>query len=107
MMRRILGGIAVAGLIVAGSAMPASALTKSGTQNCSGGGATVAVRGEQQRIGDELTLTVAGVEQFRGHNVYVVRRDSGLPGTQTWSGNSVSLLLSGTYGSCEPPALTS
>lgn len=102
MRRTIMAGL-VAGALVVGTAFPAAAWTHSGTENCSGGGATVAVRGEQQRLGDRLTLTVAGVILYSGTNVYSQARNSGLTGVRSWSGSSVSLLKAGTDGYCLPP----
>ena len=94
-------GVAVSALM-AGLALPAAALTDSGNTTCTAG-ATVGVVGEQQRFGDTLTVKVAGKILFQGANVYTVGRNSYLTGSQNWSGSSVSLLFSGTYGRCIPP----
>lgn len=44
-----------------------------------------------------------GQQAYQAYNVYVAGGDSGIGGTRSWSGSSVSLLLSGTYGRCVPP----
>lgn len=88
-------------MTVALVAAPAVALSKSGTVTCTHG-ATAAARGEQQRYGDRLTLYVGGNKVFESYNVYTAQGNSNLTGTQSWSGNSVSLLLAGTYGRCIP-----
>lgn len=86
-MRTILrsAGASVAGLAMIGAlALPAAALTDSGTITCTSG-ATVGVRGEQQRFADRLTLYAAGQKVYQSYNVYVAGGDSG------------------TYGRCIPP----
>ncbi|WP_129043483.1 hypothetical protein [Micrococcus luteus] len=95
-------GIGVAGLLAVSGAVPAQALTDSGRQDCSAGGGYVGVRGEQQRYGDYLTVSVGGVSSTKA-NYYVRYWEPGLRGTQTWKADSVSLLLSGSNGYCYYP----
>lgn len=93
MKRTIVTDIASGALILA-SVLPAAALTKSGTQDCTGGGATVAVRGEQQRLGDRLTLKVAGVTLFSKTNVYVCQAQYPMdPGfAQDWTDEQLGIV---------------
>jgi hypothetical protein len=100
-MKRILVGAAAGADLAATVSVPAWALTDSGTISCSGG-AHRAVRGEQQRLGDHLTLKLGGTTVWSGYNVYAKSYVSGGSGTSSWSASSVSLLLSGSYGFCEP-----
>ncbi len=93
----VAGGILLAGV----GAMPAAALTEDGTVKCSGG-AKRAVAGEQQRLYDTLTLHLAGTRVYRESNVYTGSYVAPSGGTSSWSANSVSLLLSGSGGFCQP-----
>jgi len=85
-------------------AVPASALTKSGTINCTGGGALVAVYGKHQRPIDVLKLSVSGVVLFNQKGVYEKTAVSNLTGKRSWSAESISLLLNDSRGKCMPPA---
>lgn len=107
MQRKILAGLASAGIAVGmlgGTAAPASALTASGTVECLGGGSTAGVYGQQQRLGDTLTLSVSGAVIFQQSQTLSQLSNSGIPGTQTWQAHSVSLLINESYGTCFPPA---
>lgn len=95
-------GLAVAAILTVSGALPAHALTDSGRQDCSAGGGYVGVRGEQQRFGDKLTLSVGGVSEAK-YNYYFRYWEPGLRGTQTWKADSVSLLLAGSNGYCYYP----
>lgn len=95
-----LSSLDVGALIIAGGAAPAAALTESGSITCSNG-AKRAVVGEQQRLGDRLTVKLGSVTRSQS-NVYRLRYVAGGGGTSSWSGESVSLLLSGTGGYCQP-----
>lgn len=100
-MKRVLVGAAAGAVLAATVSVPAWSLTDSGTISCSGG-AYRAVRGEQQRLGDRLTLELGSATVWSGYNVYSKTYVSSGSGTSTWSASSESLLLSGSYGFCEP-----
>lgn|SRR5690625_6722 len=106
MRRKVIGTLAAAGIAVGlvGGAPPASALTAEGTAGCLGGGATGAVYGEQQRLGDTLTLTLHHTIIFQGSGLYNHFETTNFTGTLDWSAQSESLLIHESYGTCVPPA---
>lgn len=61
-----------------------------------------AMRGEQQLTATTLTNKIRGVVFWSGTNVKTKISYSNYAGTSGWSGTSSSLLLSGTYGWCQP-----
>lgn len=83
------------------SVTPAAALDDSGSVSC-GTVATAAVRAEQQRIADTMYIYVGGYLRWSGANQYTHIYVSNLQGTRSWLGRFESLLLSGTYGFCQP-----
>lgn len=105
--RKFLAALATIGIafgVLVGGAASASALSKSGTIKCAGGGSVAAVHGEQQLIGHKLKLTVGGATLFNESGVYKKTAISNLTGTRTWSASSISLLLNASKGRCMPPA---
>lgn len=101
MRRTITSAVAAGALVLGVSAIPAAAaLTDSGTITCSHG-AKRAVIGEQQRLYDWLTVAVGGQSRTET-NVYTLGIVANNGGTSTWSATSLSLLLSGTGGYCQP-----
>lgn len=78
---------------------PALASTDSGSLSCSHG-ATIAVRGEQQRLGT-LTIRANGSILDSTTSALVTQKVStAISGG--WSASSASLLYSGSYGWCNP-----
>lgn len=78
---------------------PALAATDSGSLSCSHG-ATIAVKGEQQRL-DTLTIKANGGTLASISNSYTVQRVSNAT-SGSWSPTSNSLLFSGSDGWCNP-----
>lgn len=95
-------GVAVAGLLAISGAVPAQALSESGRKSCNSGGGFVGLQVEQQRFTDTMYFNVGG-RTTKKSKLYKYGFDSGLRMTQNWKGESVSLLLSGTYGYCYYP----
>lgn len=124
-MKRIIGTSAFAELVLASSIAPSYAdadetlttfaaeapgnesvitpnyTTRSGTQNCVGG-ASVAVRGQQERVGDLLTLRVGGIVVYSSRNNLSGTGNSGRTGMHSWQAGSNSLVPSGSYAYCLP-----
>lgn len=98
---KALSAITAARCLTLTTAIAAHAGTDSGPINC--GANIVAVRGEQQLYGDQLTLKVNTQVVYNQKNVYWVNRSSTLTGNRTWYGTSDSLYYAGTYGMCLPP----
>ena len=99
---RVGAGVAVAGLLAVSGAAPAQALSETGGKDCSAGGGYVGLQVEQQRYTDTMYYNVGG-KTTKKPGLYKYGWDSGLRMTQTWTGSSTSLLLSGTYGYCYYP----
>ncbi|MDO5067850.1 MAG: hypothetical protein Q4D96_11270 [Propionibacteriaceae bacterium] len=96
--------LAAAAMLFGSMATPAQAYTEYGRQNCSGGGATVSVRGEMQRLNrGALVLKIGSRVVYRGSNSYVGHGHSYARVTN-WSASAYTLLRSGSYGYCTPPA---
>lgn len=92
-------GIGIVALTLAGVPLVASASTHSGNITCGAGGATVAVRGEMQRLQGNLVLKVNGSVRYDKGNAYVGYGYSSHK-SGSWSGSAETLLFSGTYGYC-------
>lgn len=95
-------GIGICTMFLAAAPLVASASTHSGSINCSAGGATVAVRGEMQRLQGNLVLKVNGSVRYNSGKAYVGYGYSSNK-TGNWSGSAQTPLFSGTYGFCKAP----
>ncbi|RRD49780.1 hypothetical protein [Arachnia propionica] len=102
--KRRLVALAAAVALFGSMAAPAQAYTESGRQNCSGGGATVSVRGQMQRLDKgPLILKINGRQVAKHYGTYYGYGHS-YARTANWSASAVTLLRSGSYGFCTPPA---
>lgn len=100
MKRKILATMAAL-LLFGGIAAPAAAGTRTGTITCTAG-ATIAVRGEQQRIA-VMTLKVSSITVYQSAARYVHIQNTPYSGTRTWSADSDWLTYNGSYAFCHPP----
>lgn len=98
-MKRRLATIATGALLItcALGASPALAATESGSLSCSRG-ATIGVRGEQQRL-DRLEIRAGGGLIDWTNSSYTVSAVSGVT-SGSWSASSYSLYFAGSYAWC-------
>lgn len=102
-MKKHLLALATAIALFGSLVSPAAAATHSGHIDCSAGGARIGVRGEMQRLRGYLTLRINGRVVYHKSNSYV-GYGSSYSRRANWSANAQTLLFSGSYGYCIPPA---
>lgn len=102
--KRRLVALAAAVTLFGSLTAPAQAYTERGLQKCSGGGATVSVRGEMQRLDrGPLVLKINNRVVYKRSGSYYGTGHS-YARTANWSASAQTLLRSGSYGYCTPPA---